>query len=337
MDKRAIGGLSVGAIGLGCMGMTFAYTTGSRDEAESVQVIHRALDLGVSLIDTSDVYGPFTNEELVGRALRDRRDGAVLATKVGLRIRPEQEGGGLYGDARPEHIRQAVHDSLRRLATDHIDLYQLHRIDPQVPLEDSWGALAGLVEEGLVGAIGLSEVGVAEIERAHAVHPVATVQNELSLWTRDDEVVSWTGEHGIGYIPFAPLGRGFLTGRYRSSGEFGQDDFRAHLSRFAEGALATNLRIVERVEAVAARHDATPGQIALAWVLAQGDHVVPIPGTKRLSHLEENLGAARIRLTDEDLTNPPTGRWRPVRATTSWSPPGPSTAGFRGTAWCARS
>lgn len=301
MEKRVIGGLSVGAIGLGCMGMTFAYTTGRRDEAESIKVIHRAIELGVTLIDTSDVYGPFTNEELVGKALRGRRDEVVLATKVGLRIPPDVGRPGMYCDGSPEHIRQAVHDSLRRLGTDRIDLYQLHRIDPQVPLEESWGALAELVGQGLVGAIGLSEVGVAEIERAQAVHPVATVQNELSLWTRNDDVVTFTGEHGVGYIPFSPLGRGFLTGRYRSSDDFGQDDFRAHLPRFAKGALDANLEIVERVRSVAARHEATPGQVALAWVLAQGDHVVPIPGTKRLTYLEENAGAAQIRLSGDDL------------------------------------
>lgn len=301
MDKRVIGGLSVGSIGLGCMGMTFAYTSSPQNEAESIKVIHRAIDLGVTLIDTSDVYGPFTNEELVGKALRDRRDEVVLATKVGLVI-PSGEGrGAMYRDGRPEHIRQAVKASLRRLGTDHLDLYQLHRIDEKVPLEESWGALAELVEQGLVRAIGLSEVGVSEIQRAHALHPVATVQNELSLWTRNDEVVSWTGEHGVGYIPFSPLGRGFLTGRYTSSGEFAKDDFRSQLPRFAEGALDANLAIVERVQAVAARNDATPGQIALAWVLAQGDHVVPIPGTKRLAYLEENAGAAAVRLSDEDL------------------------------------
>lgn len=300
MDERVIGGLSVGAIGLGCMGMTHAYTSSPRDEAESIRVIHRAIDLGVTLIDTSDVYGPFTNEELVGRALRGRRDEVVLATKVGLVIPP---GGPLemYRDGRPEHIRQAVKESLRRLGTDRVDLYQLHRIDEKVPLEESWGALAELVEQGLVGAIGLSEVGVGEIERAHAIHPVATVQNELSLWTRDDAVVAWTADHGVGHIPFSPLGRGFLTGRYTSSDAFAEDDFRSRLPRFSESALAANLAIVERVREVAARNDATPGQVALAWVLAQGEHVVPIPGTKRLSYLEENVAAAGIKLSADDL------------------------------------
>lgn len=301
MDERVIGGLSVGAIGLGCMGMTYAYTSSHRDDTESIKVIHRAIDLGVTLIDTSDVYGPFTNEELVGRALRGRRDKVVLATKVGLVIPPDQGPPGMSRDGRPEHIRQGIHDSLRRLGTDHVDLYQLHRIDEKVPLEESWGALAELVQQGLVRAIGLSEVSVAEIERAHAIHPVATVQNELSLWTRDSEVVSWTAEHGVGYIAFSPLGRGFLTGRYTSSDEFAKDDFRTRLPRFAADAFAANLAIVERVRAVAARSEATLGQIALAWVLAQGDQVVPIPGTKRLGYLTENVGAAQVRLSAEDL------------------------------------
>jgi aryl-alcohol dehydrogenase-like predicted oxidoreductase len=299
MDTRIIGGLEVGAIGLGGMGMTFAYTTGERDDAESIKVVHRAIDLGVTLIDTSDVYGPYTNEELVGRALQGRRDDVVLATKVGLVLPPE--GGAMYRDGRPEHIRDGVRESLRRLRTDHIDLYQLHRVDEKVPLEETWGAMAALVEEGLVRAIGLSDVRPAEIEKAHAIHPVATVQNELSLWTRDDEVVEWTATHGVGFIPYSPLGRGFLTGRYTSSAEFGADDFRSRLPRFADGALDANLAIVHRVQAVAERHGATPGQIALAWVLAQGDQIVPIPGTKRLAYLEENAGAAEVRLAPEDV------------------------------------
>ncbi|MGI8330122.1 aldo/keto reductase [Actinomadura scrupuli] len=299
MDTRNIGGLEVGAIGLGCMGMTFAYTTGERDDAESIKVVHRAIDLGVTLIDTSDVYGPYTNEELVGRALQGRRDEVVLATKVGLVI-PEG-GGAMYRDGRPEHVHAGVRESLRRLRTDHLDLYQLHRIDEKVPLEETWGAMAALVEEGLVRAIGLSDVRPGQIEQAHAIHPVATVQNELSLWTRDDEVVAWTAAHGVGLIPYSPLGRGFLTGRYTSSAEFGADDFRSRLPRFADGALDANLAIVERVKAVAERHGATPGQIALAWVLAQGDQIVPIPGTKRLTYLEENAGAAQVRLTPEDV------------------------------------
>jgi aryl-alcohol dehydrogenase-like predicted oxidoreductase len=207
----------------------------------------------------------------------------------------------MYRDGRPEHIRDGVRESLRRLRTDHIDLYQLHRVDEKVPLEETWGAMASLVEEGLVRAIGLSDVRPAEIEKAHAIHPVATVQNELSLWTRDDEVVEWTATHGVGFIPYSPLGRGFLTGRYTSSAEFGADDFRSRLPRFADGALDANLAIVQRVQTVAERHGATPGQIALAWVLATGDQIVPIPGTKRLTYLEENAGAAQVRLTPEDV------------------------------------
>jgi aryl-alcohol dehydrogenase-like predicted oxidoreductase len=309
MDQRNLGGLSVGAIGLGCMGMTHAYTTGERDDAESIRVIHRAIDLGVTLIDTSDVYGPFTNEELVGRALAGRRDEVVLATKVGLVLAPDKS---YVRDGSPAHIREGVRASLRRLGTDHIDLYQLHRVDEKVPLEESWGAMAELVDEGLVRAIGLSDVRPAQIAAAHAVHPVASVQNELSLWTRDDEVVAHTTSHGIGLIPYSPLGRGFLTGTITAGTALPADDFRSRLPRFSGEALDANQAIVERVRAVAARHDATPGQVALAWVLAQGPAVVPIPGTKRIARLEENAGAASLTLTDADLKDlgeipPPVG------------------------------
>lgn len=294
-------GLEVGALGLGCMGMTFAYTHGDRDEQESIRVIHRAIDLGMTLIDTSDVYGPFTNEELIGRALSTRRDEVVLATKVGLVIPPGGTVADMYRDGRPEHIFEAVRASLRRLGTDHIDLYQLHRVDEKVPLSESWGAMASLVSEGLVRAIGLSDVRPDQIAAAHAIHPVASVQNELSLWTRDDEVVDHTAAEGIGMIPYCPLGRGFLTGRYTSSSQFAVDDLRFWLPRFAEDALQANLSIVDRVRAVADHHGATPGQVALAWVLAQGSHIVPIPGTKRLSYLEENAASADLNLTESDL------------------------------------
>ncbi|WP_268915921.1 aldo/keto reductase [Actinomadura logoneensis] len=312
MDKRDIGELSVGAVGLGCMGMTHAYTVGERDDAESVRVVHRAVELGATLIDTSDVYGPFTNEELVGRALKGRRDEVVLATKVGLRIPPGEDTRAMYRDGRPEHIRAAVRESLRRLDTDRIDLYYLHRVDDDVPLEESWGALAELVEQGLVRKLGISDVRPEQIAAAHAIHPVTAVQNELSLWTRDDEVVAWTAEHGVGFVPYSPLGRGFLTGTYTSAADFGEDDFRARLPRFADEALKANLAIVDRVRAVADRHGATPGQVAIAWTLAQGDHVVPIPGTKRLTRLEENCGAADLALSEADLAElaevpPPVG------------------------------
>jgi len=299
MDQRNLGGLSAGAIGLGCMGMTHAYTNAPRDDAESIKVIHRAIDLGVTLIDTSDVYGPFTNEELVGRALRGRRDEVVLATKVGLTL--DAATGEYVRDGSPAHIQEGVRASLRRLGTDHIDLYQLHRVDEKVPLEESWGALAALVDEGLVRAVGLSDVRPDQIAAAQAVHPVATVQNELSLWTRDDEVVKYTSSHGIGLIPYSPLGRGFLTGTMTAGTTFAADDFRNRLPRFSGEALDANQAIVERVRAVAARHDATPGQVALAWVLAQGPSVVPIPGTKRIGRLEENAAAASLTLTEADL------------------------------------
>lgn len=312
MKKRVLGGLEVGALGLGCMGMTHAYTIGDRDDQESIKVIQRAVDQGITLIDTSDVYGPFTNEELVGRALADRRDEVVLATKVGLVIPPGGTVADMYRDGRPEHILQGVRDSLRRLGVDHIDLYQLHRVDEKVPLEESWGAMASLVSEGLVRAIGLSDVRPEQIAAAHAIHPVASVQNELSLWTRDDDVLAYTASHGIGFVPYCPLGRGFLTGRFTSSSQFAADDFRFWLPRFAEDALQANQAIIDRVRTVADRHGATPGQIALAWVLAQGDQVVPIPGTKRIAYLEENAAAADLELSDRDLRDlaeipPPVG------------------------------
>jgi aryl-alcohol dehydrogenase-like predicted oxidoreductase len=297
------GGPSVGAIGLGCMGMSWAYSSGERDDAASVAVIRRALDLGVTLIDTSDVYGPFTNEELVGRALRDRRDDAVLATKGGLVHDPELEGLGMRRVGAPAHLRAALDASLGRLGVDHVDLYQLHRVGDDVSLEESWAALAELVAAGKARRLGLSEVSVAQLEAAHAIHPVASVQSELSLWTRDaldDGVLAWCAEHGAAFIPFSPLGRGFLTGAI-SAASFDDDDFRARNPRFTREALAQNLAIVDEVRAVAARHDATPGQVALAWTLAQGEHVVPIPGTKRLAYLEENAAAAGLSLTPEDL------------------------------------
>ncbi len=293
--------MNVGRIGLGCMGMTWAYSTAGRDEAASIAVIHRALELGVRLLDTADMYGPYTNEELVGRALDGRRDEAFLATKCGLVVEDAAEYV-LRKDGRPEHVRSAVEGSLRRLRTERIDLYQLHRVDPAVPLEETWGAMAELVAEGKVAALGMSEVDASQLERAHAIHPVASVQSEASLWTRDAfaEVVPWCAAHGAWFLPFAPLGRGFLTGALAPQ-EFPPGDFRKNNPRFQREAMDANLALVERVKAVAARHEATAAQVALAWLLAQGDHVVPIPGTKRVSRLEENAAAVAVALSAEDL------------------------------------
>jgi aryl-alcohol dehydrogenase-like predicted oxidoreductase len=304
-------GPEVGVIGLGCMGMTFSYDMETpRDEATSISVIHRALDLGMTLIDTADAYGPYTNEELVGRALAGgHRERAVLATKVGLltdSVEVADPSGGSAGagrDGRPEHVRKSIDGSLRRLGTDHVDLYQLHRVDPQVPLEETWGAMAETVTAGKARHIGLSEVTVAQILRAQAVHPVTSVQSELSLWTRDAlaGVLPYCREQGIAFLPFAPLGRGFLTGRFASSDDLPRDDFRRGLPRFQQDALRENLVIVERIRAVAERVAATPAQVALAWVLAQGDHVVPIPGTKTPRYLVENAAAADVQLSAQDL------------------------------------
>jgi aryl-alcohol dehydrogenase-like predicted oxidoreductase len=308
MELRKLGttGPEVGAIGLGCMGMSWVY--GNRvDDDESTAVIHRALDLGATLIDTADVYGPFTNEELVGRALARRRADAVLATKVGF-VAKDATGGDGWGyvlerDGRPEHIRAASEGSLSRLGVEAIDLYYLHRVDPDVPVEESVGAMAELVEAGKVRALGLSEVDVETLERASAVHPIAAVQSELSLWTRDplDEVVPWCAEHGVAFVAYAPLGRGFLTGRYRSRDAFDANDFRRTNPRFQQDALAANLELADRVRAVGDRIGATAAEVAIAWVLAQGEHLIPIPGTKRLAYLEENLGAANLHLEPEDL------------------------------------
>lgn len=299
--RLGAGGPAVGAIGLGCMGMTHAYDPTGRDDAGSVEVIHRAIDLGVTLIDTADVYGPFTNESLVGRALAGRRDEAVLATKVGLVS--DDSSGNLGHDGRPEHVRRSIDASLGRLGVDHVDLYQLHRVDPQVPLEETWGAMAELVAAGKARAIGLSEVGVAEIARAAAIHPVTSVQSELSLWTRDPlaEVLPYCEAHGIGFLPFSPLGRGFLTGRFSSVDDLPDGDWRRDNPRFQDAAIRANQAIVERVRAVAAGIGATAAQVALAWTRAQGSHVIPIPGTKTLRYLEDNAGAGSLTLRPDDL------------------------------------
>ncbi len=313
MEKRTLGssGIEVGKIGLGCMGMSWLY--GKGDDVESIKVIHRAIELGVTLFDTADAYGPFTNEELVGKALKGYRDQVTLATKCGLVV-TDREHHTYARNARPDYIKAACEGSLKRLGVQVIDLYQLHRPDPEVPIEESVAALAELVKEGKVRAIGLSECDVPTLERAYRVYPFATLQSELSLWTRDalPEVLPWCKAHNVAFLPFSPLGRGFLTGQYRSAGSIDRNDFRANMPRFQEENLKTNLGMVERVEAVAARSGATPAQVALAWVLAQGEQVMPIPGTKRLKYLEENLGAATRELSAADLAEldslpPPAG------------------------------
>jgi aryl-alcohol dehydrogenase-like predicted oxidoreductase len=301
LPQRRIGELEVGAIGLGCMGMTWAYSTGDRDDARSAAVIHRAIDVGITLIDTADMYGPFTNEELVGRVLSGRRDEVVLATKVGLVVK-DVETFEMVRDGRPEHVREGIDASLRRLQTDHVDLYQLHRVDEKVPLEETWGAMAEVVAAGKARAIGMSEATVEQLARAHAIHPVASVQSELSIWTRDRlaDVLPWCREHSAAFIPYAPLGRGYLTGTITAD-SFDDRDFRARNPRFTRAALQANLGIVERVRAVAERLGATPAQVALAWLLAQDERVIPIPGTTKVERVEENAGAAQLVLDADDL------------------------------------
>ncbi|MFG2816277.1 aldo/keto reductase [Streptomyces sp. NPDC048410] len=302
MKRVSLGGLEVSRIGLGAMSMSAYYTGAGTDEAESVRAIHRALELGVTHIDTAEVYGPYTNEELVGRAVKGRREQVVLATKFGGGIsHTGREGVGL--DSSPANIRLAVEGSLKRLGTDHIDLYYQHRVDPNTPIEETVGALAELVAEGKVRHIGLSEAGPETIRRAHAVHPVAALQTEYSLWTRDveEELLPLLRELGIGLVPYSPLGHGFLTGALRSLDGLAADDWRRGNPRFTGENLGRNLRIVDEVEAVAAEADATPAQIALAWLLAQGEDIAPIPGTKRVSRVEENSAADRIELTAEQI------------------------------------
>ncbi|WP_328606385.1 aldo/keto reductase [Amycolatopsis sp. NBC_00345] len=301
LPTRKLGGLEVGAQGLGCMGMSEFY--GEGDDAESTATIHRALELGVTLLDTADMYGIGHNEELVGRAIADRRDQVVLATKFGIvRDREDPSVRGVRGDA--EYVRGAVEKSLRRLNTDHIDLYYQHRVDPEVPIEDTVGAMAELVREGKVRHLGLSEAGAETIRRAHAVHPISAVQTEWSLWSREIEeaVVPVCRELGIGLVPYSPLGRGFLTGRFASKEDFGKGDFRMTTQpRFAEGNLEKNVAIVEALRTLAAEKGVTAGQLALAWVQAKGDDVVAIPGTKRRKYLEENVASVALELSTEDV------------------------------------
>ena len=292
--------LDVSRIGLGAMGMSHAYTGAGTDDDESVRTIHRALDLGVTLIDTAEVYGPYTNEELVGRALKGRRDQAVLATKFGLISHTGRPSGP---DSSPASIRAAVEGSLKRLDTDRIDLYYQHRVDPDTPIEETVGALADLVAKGKIRHIGLSEAGPETIRRAHAVHPVTAVQSEYSLFTRDPEarVLPVLRELNIGFVPFSPLGRGFLTGTIRSTEQFDSTDFRADNPRFTGDNFQHNLHLADQVAAIAAEIGATPGQVALAWLLAQGQDIAPIPGTRRVSRVEENTAADAVELTDKQL------------------------------------
>ena len=298
IGTRTLGdGLVVSTLGLGCMGMSQSY--GAADRDESLATIARALDLGITFLDTSDVYGSGHNEELVGEAIAGRRDEVQLATKFSLTHTPD----GMRIDGRPENVRACAEASLRRLKVDVIDLYYQHRVDRQVPIEDTVGAMAKLVEQGKVRHLGLSEASAASIRRAVAVHPIAALQSEWSLWTRDleTEVLAVAREHGVGIVPFSPLGRGFLTGAITSPADFGEDDFRRNNPRFQGDAFQANLRLVEAVREMAAEKGVSAGQLALAWVLAQGEDVVPIPGTKRRSYLEENAGAVAVELSPDDL------------------------------------
>ena len=302
MKKVVLGSLEVSRLGLGTMGMSAFYTGAGSDDAESIRTIQRALDLGVTLIDTAELYGPFTNEELVARAIAGRRDQVVLATKFGW-VTHRDGPPHRKLDSHPENIRMALDGSLKRLGTDHIDLYYQHRVDPAVPIEDVVGQLAEFVSAGKIRHIGLSEASPATIRRAHAVHPIAALQTEYSLWTRDPEaeILPLVRELGIGFVAYAPLGRGFLTGQIRSADQFDAGDFRSSNPRFAPDNIEQNLQIVAEVEAVAAEAGVAPAQVALAWLLAQGDDIVPIPGTKRVSRLEENVAAADLTLSEAQL------------------------------------
>ena len=305
MRTRRLGqGLEVSALGLGCMGMSHAY--GGQEEAKSIATLHRAIEIGVTFLDTAEVYGPFANEILLGKALAGRRDAVTIATKFGFRIAPEGADGvsrmiGL--DGRPENAKRVAEASLKRLGTDVIDLFYLHRVDPDVPVEESVGAMGDLVRAGKVRFLGVSETDADQLRRAHREHPIAALQSEWSLWTRgiEAEVLPAARELGIGIVPFSPLGRGFLAGSVDASTEFSADDFRRNLPRFQKEAMAANARFVATLEKIAAAHGITKAQLALAWVLARGDDVVPIPGTRRIDRLEENVGALAVTLTAADI------------------------------------
>ncbi|WP_041939260.1 MULTISPECIES: aldo/keto reductase [Frankia] len=312
MQHVSLAGLDVSRLGLGAMGMSAYYAGAGGDDAESIRTIHRALDLGVTFLDTAEIYGPYRNEELVGRAIAGRRDEVVLATKFGLISHRDGDRPGL--DSSPASLRTALDGSLRRLGVEHVDLYYQHRVDPDTPIEDTVGTLGELVAAGKIRHIGLSEAGVETIRRAHATHPITALQTEYSLWSREPEaeILPLLRELGIGFVPYSPLGRGFLTGQIRSADQLEAGDFRGGNPRFAAEALAQNLRIVAEVEAVAGEAEATPAQVALAWLLAQGDDLAPIPGTKRVSRLEENAAADALVLTPDQLARldaiePPAG------------------------------
>jgi aryl-alcohol dehydrogenase-like predicted oxidoreductase len=302
MQTRTLGrsGLTVSAIGLGCMGMSDFY--GKRDDSQSTRTLHRALDLGVTFFDTADMYGPYTNEELVGRALLDRRGQAVIATKFGIQRDPnDPTKRGING--RPEYVRQACEGSLRRLGTDYIDLYYQHRVDPNTPIEETVGAMSRLVEEGKVRHLGLSEAAADTVRRANGVHPIAALQSEYSLWSRDPEdgVLAACRELGVSLVAYSPLGRGFLTGQIQHFEDLDADDYRRHTPRFQGENFQRNLDVVARIKEMSVQKNCTPGQLALAWVLAQGEDIVPIPGTKRIEYLEENLGALEVHLSADEL------------------------------------
>jgi aryl-alcohol dehydrogenase-like predicted oxidoreductase len=304
MNRRRLRDLEVSAIGLGCMGMSAFY--GSTDEAEGVATIRRALELGIDFIDTAQLYGPLTNESLVGRAVAGHRDEYVIATKFNRRMDgavPGDMSSVGPSDGSAEHVRSSIEGSLARLGTDHVDLYYQHRVDPNVPIEETVGAMADLVSEGKIRHIGLSEAAADTIRRANAVHPITAVQSEYSLWTRDpeDEVLPTCRELGIGFVPYSPLGRGFLAGRFTSPDDLDESDFRRTGPRFTGENLQANLRLADKVREIAAEKGVTPAQLAIAWLLAQGDDIVPIPGTKRRTYLEQNAGAVDVRLSADDL------------------------------------